>query len=506
MGFRHVTITHGTLEHGRDLVFAETDKLGREIWRAIQAKATSVSGSLSSPDGLRAVLRQCEAALDTEWTTAAGAKIRIREVWLVTTGAVSEQAKASVAGMKSVLEVVHIIDGPSLVDLVKQFLPDLLRSESKPIDDYLISLARHSDSLEPYIAMRLNSRALLSDFFVPPHVAVEFPAIDPTTYLGELVDRLGLSTFVADAVKYLHLSRQQRLPAALHNRVTSMVMRLSALVTMATVPDELGASIDVDPVSELLTMMTGGSHLDSTAPGLSSLVAFQVSIDPSMFDEPRIQGVHRVTDPPPRTKALKIVESSGLWSEWEIDDHLWRDVIRVYRSSVNLESPETKAVLELADLLITKGDPLEERLTALVEKVRATIKKMDEVIIGRVRQLWTTVASAIEREAWTDLLAPNCIDAAVQLQAYTRVLKEYYDAPEGAFVEAIYEGVDLCLRAPRLVVVGELGLGRPVFLNKPPVESRRPKTRMRSSCRSFVPSHRSSLFPNLFQDLYWTPP
>ena len=35
MGYRQVAITHGSLELGRDLVFAETDRIGRLVWRGV---------------------------------------------------------------------------------------------------------------------------------------------------------------------------------------------------------------------------------------------------------------------------------------------------------------------------------------------------------------------------------------------------------------------------------------------------------------------------------------
>lgn len=96
MGYKRVQITHGSLEFGRDLVFQEVDKLGRNIWRGVQAKVTPLTGNLASDKGLRAVLRQCETALDTEFLTPSGDKVYLNQVWLVTTRSLSETAKNSV--------------------------------------------------------------------------------------------------------------------------------------------------------------------------------------------------------------------------------------------------------------------------------------------------------------------------------------------------------------------------------------------------------------------------
>jgi len=129
MGYERVTITHGTLEFGRDICFLEVDRLGRQIWRGVQIKASTVSGSLSSDAGIRNILNQCQAALDTPYVTSEGKEVLLYEIILISTHPISEHAKLSVKGMLQQLgSSFHIIDGPKLADMIETYLPNLIES------------------------------------------------------------------------------------------------------------------------------------------------------------------------------------------------------------------------------------------------------------------------------------------------------------------------------------------------------------------------------------------
>ncbi len=172
MGYRKVTITHGTLEFGRDLVFLEVDKLGREIWRGIQVKATKLSASKASTESAREIIHQCEEALETAYTTTTGERVRLREIWLVTTKPLPEQTKLAIAGRLKERHLVHILDGADVADLLDKYLPDLLKRKSEPVDQYLLALIRFCDSIEQYIELRFKAKFNLKDIYIPARARI----------------------------------------------------------------------------------------------------------------------------------------------------------------------------------------------------------------------------------------------------------------------------------------------------------------------------------------------
>jgi hypothetical protein len=178
LGYQSVTLLHGTLEAGKDIVFAERDKLGRVLWRAIQVKAVQLTGNLSSPKSLRSCLVQCEAALDSPYQGPNGDAINISEVWLVTPFPVTEHAKLSSAGRLKNMSRVHIVDGPALANLINDHLPELLDSDTSPVKNYFVHLEAVCDAPEEYLSARLRVRYSFQQVYVPPRAAIAVPTAD----------------------------------------------------------------------------------------------------------------------------------------------------------------------------------------------------------------------------------------------------------------------------------------------------------------------------------------
>jgi hypothetical protein len=212
MGYQKVTITHGPLELGRDLAFLEVDRLGRSIWRAVQAKAGSISGSLAAPDGARAVVTQCQAALDSPYTDTSGEVRTIQEVWLVCTHQLTEHAKNSIAGFLRRNEAVTVIDGAQLLDLVQQFMPEMIAQGSAPIQDYLNRLLQFCDSPEDYLAAKLSARFSLSDVFVVPTVSIELLPLECFKASNGLADAAPIASLASIARDYVALLPTKRVP------------------------------------------------------------------------------------------------------------------------------------------------------------------------------------------------------------------------------------------------------------------------------------------------------
>lgn len=192
LGYGPVRLMHGTLEAGKDIVFAERDKIGREVWRAIQVKAFQLTGSLTSPKGFRSALLQCEAALDTPYSDSNGRAVRIAEVWLITPFPATESAKFSGSGRLNQMERVHVIDGPDLANLIDKNMPEFLDSGGSPLDKYFSDLISACDSPEEYLSERLRVRYSFQQVYIPSEALISVPAesaIKKMPRLQELVTK-----------------------------------------------------------------------------------------------------------------------------------------------------------------------------------------------------------------------------------------------------------------------------------------------------------------------------
>lgn len=223
MGYKDVTITHGPLEHGRDICFSEVDKLGRKLWRGIQVKSSAASGSLSNEKGIRALVTQCEASLDTPYITQNCEEVLLSEIWIIISHQLSEHAKLSIIGKFRNKMPIYIIDSVSLSDLLKQYLPDLTRSGSGIIEDYLNNLMSFCDLPEDYLSIRLRVKYFISDVFIDPVVTIK---ILDQKRLGEkrILDRLNL--FFENVKLYKQLSDMNLLPFREYYKIIEVIILL----------------------------------------------------------------------------------------------------------------------------------------------------------------------------------------------------------------------------------------------------------------------------------------
>lgn len=184
--YDRVTIVHGNRELGRDLVFLESDRLGRPIWRGVQVKSKKLTGRVGSPSFAREVVQQCELALESPFATGQG-DVLLAEVWLVTPFPLAEAAKAALnARLGGKGQGVEIIDGPRLEGLLREHWPEVLSEGPAPVQSYLAKLEAFCDSPEQFIAEQLQAKFNLGDVFVPPAARVDILAEDAILRAGRL--------------------------------------------------------------------------------------------------------------------------------------------------------------------------------------------------------------------------------------------------------------------------------------------------------------------------------
>lgn len=130
MGYGQVRFTHGAMEMGKDIVFSMLDPLsGRKHFAAV-VKSQKFTGAASGNRSIREVYYQIEQALRTPYIDPLdGREVQIDTVFVVTPHPISQQSIASIREiMQDLRSRVRFIDGPSLVDLIRQFYPTLLES------------------------------------------------------------------------------------------------------------------------------------------------------------------------------------------------------------------------------------------------------------------------------------------------------------------------------------------------------------------------------------------
>ncbi len=133
-GTRAVQITHGPMEHGKDITFFSKSGLGEEILCACILKNTKISGAVASANGARAVLLQAEQAFDTPYLDANGHEHLVQRVYVMTPYEISAASTASVVGaLRRDAGRISFCAGSELYDLFARYWPEFVSGEkSKP--------------------------------------------------------------------------------------------------------------------------------------------------------------------------------------------------------------------------------------------------------------------------------------------------------------------------------------------------------------------------------------
>lgn len=479
MGYKRVTITHGTQEYGRDLVFLDVDKLGREIWYAVQVKVTALIGSMSSDKSFRGTLNQCEAALDTPYTTSDGKNVRIDEVWLITTKPLSESAKASAQQkLNNLRKKVYVIDGGHLADLLNQYLPDLLKSGSRPLDDYLIKLVEYCDSVEHYVSVRLRTRFSLEDVFVPPSVSVCLISSDCVGKLPKLAAELRLSR-LAELLPLLPLAKDQLLPAILHLEASDIITRIlrvsRAISDMVWWRDLLGAG-DFEPPAQVAQKLAtsldlvAAVGLDSArlpwksgyccSVSIQALQAYESSIVALDFDEVR-----------PLRDNARLRDSAYSRARGEIKlarESFFMRLRSAYNVSLNAKDPMTQIAVAVAKLFV-KPASLPSAASEYLERLTASIELFQEMLVLRLQDLWGHLGEPLMFMRRGGHLESRYHSELVELEQLTRFVEEFCGVGEGnceGIEKLVFDGLAICTDISKVILIGELGMGKTTLLKR----------------------------------------
>lgn len=483
MGYRQVTITHGPLEDGRDLVFMEEDRLHRQVWRGVQVKVGLSTGSLSLPSGLRSIVGQCEAALEKPYLTAAGERVVLRELWLIFTTPLTEAAKRSAQEAIARQQRIYLVDAAHLADLLKEYLPDLLDHVS-PLESYLSNLTRVCDSLDEYIYSRLSARFTLKSVFVQPEAELSLVTAEALSEAPPLLENLGLRNLnnLEDKI-ILGLSRL--LPAYEAITIIGILTQVNSLVQSI---NSMKSFIPESPPEEDLISIANAFGYRMLKNGWGRFEPEEENLKP--LDKGLLQAIEAEIMEnlsSHRGVARSIVEPLYVWERFnqaeaskrnsedegrlrKRRDNCLESLGKAYRSSADLADPMTQ-VATLASQIMSKRQRLNSNLLAQVQGVEDSFAhlisffdKFDLRLRETYSELWKSSRVAGLRPRKLQALneeLPENLEAVASLSSF---LQAHYSISRERLVRVPVSARVMLNRLPRVLVRGELGIGKTTLL------------------------------------------
>lgn len=138
MGFKAVTLYHGPAERGKDIICYREDILGDREYLAVVAKASDLTGNVSTDSGLREVFHQVQQCFDNPYQDLFGMKeIFIDRVWVITSGKIVTGAEESIfasAKKQNLSKLIRVLSGEKLVTVINQYYPDYWEASLENVD------------------------------------------------------------------------------------------------------------------------------------------------------------------------------------------------------------------------------------------------------------------------------------------------------------------------------------------------------------------------------------
>ena len=465
MKYERVEIIHGPLEKGRDLIFHESDRALRSIWRGVQVKAQPVSGSLSLDGGLWRVLTQLEAALKSELLLPTGEHVRLGEIWLFTPFPISQTARQIAQAKLHELRGVHIFDGPAFADLVEKYLPALDQMGSKPVEEYLNNLIAYCDSPEEYLSKRVQIKYAISDIYVPPKCDVRLLTDTGLRNLRNLDTALGIQEFRSRIPLITKLFWHHALPMSLTRVMLSYLGRLCDLSERISAIDWYPATGLAKAVAQLSECLTNRSHsIESDA-----IKEFQATAAHSFTIDHVIEfgGLFANCDP-----ANNSAESRKFYEDLRQHPELYITLPQEFpaldfKKAISLqEKYYTKSQLE--KYLVERFPPTDEsdRLTKkhlrLVDQIRLFLEDFDSTLREHFPQLWMKFTADTPSNIDTGDL--QSIDNLCQLGEIASLITSTY--PSYQLEAFTFDATSLLQNSPRTVCLGNLGMGKSILLRR----------------------------------------
>jgi len=142
-GAKGVRITHGTNEHGKDIIFYQEGGLSKDVLYACVVKKDRITGRADSSGGAQTVLNQALQALNEPYTDpATGREAKVHSVYVICPNECTAEAVESIKKqLREQARRIEFICGIDLLTLFQENWPDFLRFESAVLTRYLSTLS-----------------------------------------------------------------------------------------------------------------------------------------------------------------------------------------------------------------------------------------------------------------------------------------------------------------------------------------------------------------------------
>jgi hypothetical protein len=97
LGLQEVTESHGTQEFGKDIVFYDLDKFGRQVWTACVVKTKDINQT-----AFDTVIRQVGECFRKRYPSISQGNVDIDQVFVITNGSYKDNAKSQIADILDV--------------------------------------------------------------------------------------------------------------------------------------------------------------------------------------------------------------------------------------------------------------------------------------------------------------------------------------------------------------------------------------------------------------------
>jgi hypothetical protein len=174
-GVTGVEITHGTREHGKDIIFYKAGGLGEIRLFACVVKNEKITGSVNSSHGAKTVLSQAEQAFEEPYINGDGDTERVDHVYIMSPYECSQATMDSIDGRLSQRPVTFSCGG-KLLDLFQRNWPEFLIFNSSLLSSYVANLKRGLDEDNPlkYLSGRHSILANAIESFSNVYVKQDF--------------------------------------------------------------------------------------------------------------------------------------------------------------------------------------------------------------------------------------------------------------------------------------------------------------------------------------------
>ena len=239
-GAKSVRITHGTNEHGKDLVFYKEGGLSKDVLYACVVKKERITGRADSSGGAQTVLNQALQALNEPYTDpSTGKEAKVHSVYILCPNECTPEAVESIKQqLREQARRIEFICGIDLLTLFQEYWPDFLRFESAVLTRYLSTLSAGLSVDNALISLLTRHNANLGlkpfeSFYVPSQLEIRLDLLEaPRTPLPwqNALDRHLTWEEVQETVARLRFWRQGLCSPELTGEDPSTLKELGAFV------------------------------------------------------------------------------------------------------------------------------------------------------------------------------------------------------------------------------------------------------------------------------------